>query len=135
MLPLMFADLIARFRRGSTRRQPVSRADCDELLLRVVAMAPDGWTLTRSDGEPLTLVLSNTVQAHLLVFDQQELASAIQEGAEDAEYLWGGGVSATECAARLASVHIEECLARFETSPNRRWTYQGGGFRLLDAQR
>lgn len=50
-------------------------------------------------------------------------------------HLVGGGVSATDCAARLASVRIEECLARFEASPNRRWMNQRGGFRLLDVAR
>ncbi|MCZ2811240.1 hypothetical protein O2W15_07290 [Modestobacter sp. VKM Ac-2979] len=47
---------------------------------------------------------------------------------EDAELLWGPGVSAVESTARLMLVHWDESLAAREPHPTGWWTHQGGGF-------
>ena len=91
--------------------------------LFVRELAGEGTRVSRGPGRD-EVVVEAAGRAHRLWID-----SATPDGSdEDAELLWGPGVSAVESAARLMLVHWDESLATREPHPTGWWTYRSGTF-------
>lgn len=104
--------------------------EIDDLVSRFVEkLRADGSPVQPVAGAPRRLFLEYRGELLTIVLPEGELASLLAEGPGLARDLWGAKISASEAAARLMTVHLQESL---ETAPDGvvagTWTYDGAFF-------